>query len=343
MTTGFTDALIAQGIAVSAPTGWRIEWLCFRQHPCHYEPGVQMYREAIRAGRAIEPVVVCSRCYTVLDGWHRVAAHWLEGKRDITVRFAALHWMNGETRCHVDQTHHIETLRPWSDLDCISGSYHRRDWELPIFQQIKAELIALGEHMPLMRYWEQARAIMFLGNVSRLHILDVGSRESLVPHYLARKGATVVGIDLSTAAFRSDVDAPRERLSMQRGDATAIAFPDNSFDRVLSTACIKHIRGHGDKGAVREMMRVCKPGGLVAISFDYGQEYMPYPSKATGRRVYDQATVYSRLVRAAGVEPIRPDFERSDWEDWPIRGQAPSVAEKGYNVQVGFLLFRKPE
>lgn len=29
--------------------------------------------------------------------------------------------------------------------------------------------------------------------------------------------------------------------------------------------------------------------------------------------------------------------------DWPIRGQAPSVAEKGYNVQVGFLLFRKPE
>lgn len=351
MTQGFAADLIAQGVHVGPPRDWRLEWVCFRQHPCYYEPGIQMYRDMIRAGEPIEPPVLCSRCYTILDGWHRVAAHWLEDKRDITVRFADQHWMNGVERCYVDMTNHIETLRPWAEMDCISGAYHQKDWELPLFRRLRDELVALGENMPLMRYWEQARALMFLGNVAHrdvldvedLQMLDVGTRESLLPHYLARKGATVVSIDVDTSHFRADVAAPRERLTVERADATAMPFPDNSFDRVVSTACIKHIPERHDRRAVREMMRVCKPGGLVALTFDFGQEYMPYPSKATGRRVYDKRTVYSRLVHAAGVEPLRPDFDRADWNDWPIRSQAPLVAEAGYNIQVGFLLFRKPE
>jgi hypothetical protein len=34
-----------------------------------------MYREMIRQGEDVEPIIVCKDCYVVIDGWHRLAAH----------------------------------------------------------------------------------------------------------------------------------------------------------------------------------------------------------------------------------------------------------------------------
>jgi 2-polyprenyl-3-methyl-5-hydroxy-6-metoxy-1,4-benzoquinol methylase len=342
VTAGYADMLKGQGIRVSSPRRWPIEWLCFRQHPCPHWPGVEMYREELRNDRPVEPVVLCRWCFTILDGWHRTAAHWLEQRRYIDVVLADAHWMDKET-CKVEKTHWLHTLRPYADLDFVSGAYHPEDWKQPSFAALKDDLAGLyhsvGGGMPTMRFWEQIRAVAFLGNVHGKKILDVGTRESIVPTYLTTRGAEVTAIDLTP-----ELCHPYPGVTIEKGDATALKYEDESFDAVLSTACVKHIPGWGDRVAVREMARVVKKGGVVAVSFDYGPTYEPYPSEISGRRIYDERTVMSRLVRPSGLELVGPvDF--SLWnppkEQWPIRTQAGAIFDKGYNLQVGFILLRK--
>jgi ubiquinone/menaquinone biosynthesis C-methylase UbiE len=128
-----------------------------------------------------------------------------------------------------------------------------------------------------------------------------------------------------------------------KGDARNIPFDDNRFHFVISTACVKHIPGDGDTLAIREMLRVCRPGGLVAVSFDFGKEDAEYPSAATRRRIYDKRAVYERLVKPSGGILEEPaDFDRANWNDWPIKEQCREIYDKGVNVQVGFILLRKP-
>jgi SAM-dependent methyltransferase len=50
-------------------------------------------------------------------------------------------------------------------------------------------------------------------------------------------------------------------LEFRPDDANALSFPDNSFDAVLSWGSLEHIAG-GYDGAMREIHRVLRPGGL---------------------------------------------------------------------------------
>jgi len=319
-------------LEVSEPVSWPIERINFRCHPCTDFSGVEKYKNGEIDWK---PIILCRQCFVVLDGWHRLAAAWQTGKRYIDVVFADFHLGGATDECHIKSVNWSSTLRPWVDLDCVSGSYNYADFRQPCFAREVSALKQAGDtNMPMMRWWEHARATLFLGVVQSRRILDVGSRESIVPAYLADKGALVTAVDLSTAMIK-----PHPGVTIMEADARELPFEDNSFDHVISTACIKHIPE--DTKAVTEMLRVVKPHGLVALSFDFGQEYMELPSEATGRRVYDANSVYERLVVPQAVIQEPADFERCDWEDWPIESQAPSVFAKGYNIQVAFLLLRK--
>lgn len=244
----------------------------------------------------------------------------------------------------MDKTSWLHELRPYSELSFVSGAYRPDDWQARSFREIRDGLVRLykevGGGMPTMRFWEQARAIAFLGHVKGKSILDIGTRESMVPAYLSDRGADVTAIDVAPHHC-----IPHEGVTIQQGNATELRFADEMFDYVLSTACIKHIPGWGDRKAVKEMARVVKPGGLVAVSFDYGPTYEPYPSGVSGRRIYDEHTVMRRLVSPSGLELVGPvDFAlwEPDKNDWPIKTHARRIWEKGYNLQVGFILLRKP-
>jgi ubiquinone/menaquinone biosynthesis C-methylase UbiE len=51
---------------------------------------------------------------------------------------------------------------------------------------------------------------------------------------------------------------------MVHGDAMGLPFPDGTFDIVTSSLAMHHV-GDTPK-AFREMMRVLKPGGIIAIA-----------------------------------------------------------------------------
>lgn len=102
-----------------------------------------------------------------------------------------------------------------------------------------------------------------------MHVLDVGSGIGGTSRCLAREfGCRVTGIDLTeeycrTAAMLSRRTGLSELVDYYQGDATDLPFPDASFDVVWTEHVAMNIP---DKSALyREMYRVLKPGGTLAI------------------------------------------------------------------------------
>src|SRR5271170_6127486 len=111
-------------------------------------------------------------------------------------------------------------------------------------------------------------------------VLDVGTGRGLLMIGAAKKLTTgkAVGIDIWSTKDLSgnvmektlqnaDLEGVRGKVDVQSGDASAMKFPDASFDVVVSNLCIHNIpTREGRDKACREIVRVLKPGGKAIIS-----------------------------------------------------------------------------
>ena len=111
-------------------------------------------------------------------------------------------------------------------------------------------------------------------------VLDVGTGRGLLMIGAAKKlsSGRAVGIDiwskkdlsgntLDKTLDNAKIEGVSDRTEVQSGDATAMKFPDGSFDVVLSNLCIHNIpTREGRDQACREFVRVLKPGGKAVIS-----------------------------------------------------------------------------
>ncbi len=105
-----------------------------------------------------------------------------------------------------------------------------------------------------------------------MRILDVATGKGAVLLPMARQVGSaghVTGVDLSGAilreADRAVCAAGLHNVDLCRMDAERLEFPDGSFDAVtcaLSLFLVPDI-----DAALREMYRVCRPGGCVGVSF----------------------------------------------------------------------------
>jgi SAM-dependent methyltransferase len=100
-----------------------------------------------------------------------------------------------------------------------------------------------------------------------MEVLDVacGTGNATIP--AARAGARVTGLDFSSAllslARERAADAMVE-VEWIEADAQELPFEDASFDRVIST--FGHMFAPDHRRTAEEMIRVCRPGGAVAIA-----------------------------------------------------------------------------
>jgi len=116
-------------------------------------------------------------------------------------------------------------------------------------------------------------------------ILDIGCGTGNFSIKLAKKGAKVVGIDVSEpmlAKARKKSENNNLNIDFQKGDATKLKFADNSFDAVFSMAALEFIKDL--KKAFNEMKRVVKPGGKILLGTitkdaDWGRIYQKQAEK----------------------------------------------------------------
>ncbi len=95
-----------------------------------------------------------------------------------------------------------------------------------------------------------------LGPNSR--VLDIGCAKGFLVHDLiqVQPGLDAVGLDISSYALAHAKPEVADRLV--QGCATALPFPDQSFDAVLSINTIHNLDRAGCIQALREMTRVCR-------------------------------------------------------------------------------------
>ena len=112
-----------------------------------------------------------------------------------------------------------------------------------------------------------ARLVSFAGIRAGAKVLDVGCGTGVVGLTAARLGATVTGVDLTpelVAHAKENSELTGVAAEWLQGDAEALPLPDASFDFVVSQ--FGHMFAPRPDVTVREMLRVLKPGGVIAFS-----------------------------------------------------------------------------
>lgn len=99
-------------------------------------------------------------------------------------------------------------------------------------------------------------------------VLDSGSGPGVVVCRFAETVRQAVGIDL-TEAMLSEARASQARRNLRnvawvRGDVTALPFAGEQFSIVVSRFTLHHLPDPA--AAVREMARVCRPGGRIVVA-----------------------------------------------------------------------------
>jgi SAM-dependent methyltransferase len=145
-------------------------------------------------------------------------------------------------------------------------------------------------------------------------IIDIGSLETFIPRYLAERGLDVTSIDIDEVGVRYQQTVAAKlpkpfRVELQ--DITKTSYPNESFDQALMISTVEHIPNDGDSRAMREIHRILRPNGIVAITTPYDHHWA---HEDTGIRPHKYLQRYYSMQSA--MERLAPQnlFEIVDIE-----------------------------
>ena len=158
-------------------------------------------------------------------------------------------------------------------------------------------------------------------------VLDVACGTGSVARYAAPLvGPTgrVIGLDLNVdmlAIARAMPQREGVAIEWQEGNATALPFPDASFDRVC---CQQGLQFFPDRpAALQEMCRVLVPGGRLALAVWRGLEHQPFYAaltEALERSVSPEAAASLRAAfTLANADELRTLVAGAGFQDTRIR------------------------
>ena len=116
--------------------------------------------------------------------------------------------------------------------------------------------------------WRYAAVIDQLRDIWRddITIAEIGSGAAGITEFLDHP---VTGVD---SAFERTDDKANPLLTQVVGTATDLPFADASYDVVLSLEMMEHLPDDEVRAqALREMLRVTKPGGRLVVTFPAGR------------------------------------------------------------------------
>lgn len=117
-------------------------------------------------------------------------------------------------------------------------------------------------------------------------VLDIGCGTGIAARYAAEKTngtGRIIGVDINAGMLsvaKSLTSATGKHIEWHESSAEKLPFPDHSFEVILCAQCLQFIK-HRD-AALREMQRVLKPEGRLAISLWCDIAENPYFSVLVG-------------------------------------------------------------
>ena len=138
-----------------------------------------------------------------------------------------------------------------------------------------------------------------------MDLLDVGCGPATITADLAARVAPgrVVGLDTASGALEAARATLAERdlsarVELTDGDVMSLPFDDDSFDVVHAHQVLQHLSD--PVGALTEMRRVARPGGIVAVR-DAVYSAMTWFPEPEGMSLW--RSVYMATARGNGGEP----------------------------------------
>ena len=152
-------------------------------------------------------------------------------------------------------------------------------------------------------------------------VLDMGCGAGRHAFESYRKGARVIALDYSYEeltgvrdlfwAMGDTGEAPADTEAQAvRGDALRLPFADDTFDRIVASEVMEHL--NDDAGAMAELTRVLKPGGIIAVTvpawlpekicWALSAEYHAPLAEGGHVRIYTEDQLRHRMTEA-GVHP----------------------------------------
>lgn len=166
--------------------------------------------------------------------------------------------------------------------------------------------------------------------------IDVGCGTGILTSAVlaAREPSEVLGIDSSDVFLRSAAASVSDpRASFRQGDAQALAEPDDSFDVAVSGLVLNFLP---DKdAAIREMARVVRPGGAIALYvWDYAGHMQVMRAFFDAAATLDpKAADYDDGIKApvCRPKPLAEILTRSGLDDVEVRAIDIPAAFDGFD------------
>ena len=157
-----------------------------------------------------------------------------------------------------------------------------------------------------------------------MRILDLAAGTGTSAAALADLGADVTACDFSAGM----IDVGRQRypdIEFVQGDAMDLPFADDYFDAVTISYGLRNVAE--TEKALREMLRVTRPGGRLVIC-EFSTPTAPW-FRALYRFYLDQ--VLTRVARAASSDAVAYDYLAESILDWPDQLQLGQlIADAGW-------------
>jgi SAM-dependent methyltransferase len=167
-----------------------------------------------------------------------------------------------------------------------------------------------GHHESVLRShrWrtaENSAAYLLPRLTSGLSLLDIGAGPGTITADLARRVAPgrVTALEISEPALaitRAEIEKQglRDAVELAVGDVHALDFPDDSFDVVHAHQVLQHVAD--PVAALREMRRVVRPGGVVAVR---DSDYSAFTWFPESPGLDEWLALYRTVARGNGGEP----------------------------------------